>query len=307
MTQKFTLIILFLLSLKTFGQNQYLPAINFAEEGKVQIRLSYNKARNATFFSAYNEAEYPLFVHIHFKEVSKLSFFEKQPYIKKIPHGFTNLFVLEKSHERNLPRFPFEFKVYPSNPLAVVDLNFPYLLPFCEGEKAILQEVDTSNQVLSVLPNKEDGFYYGFRAFPGQEICACRKGVVVDIFSNIEVNPENNSMEGYSYITLLHEDGTLATYFNATSKNEPLKLNQTIYPGNVFSHLNSISNQVIVAVYYNRLFSNDFIFISPKFQLPETDANLLEINKKYTVTHPKEIRLLEMNKKEKKKLAAKDY
>ncbi len=305
MSQRFVLILLLLFTIETFAQNQYLPEINFIEAEKVQIRLSYNQNRNSTFFSAYNQAEYPVFVHINFKEVSRLSFFEEQPYVKKIPPGFTDLFVLEQSHERNLPRFPFEFKVYPSNPLADVNLDFPYLLPFCEGESAVPQEVDTSDQALSVIPNKEDGFFYAFRAVPGQEICAARKGVVVDIFSRLKDEPKEGAAKGYSYITLLHEDGTLATYFNATSDNKPLKLNQTIYPGEVFSCLDSISDELIVAVYYNRLFSSDYIFLSPKFHLSNADSHSLKINTEYTVAHPKEIRELEMTKKEKKKLNGK--
>lgn len=128
---------------------------------------------------------------------------------------------------------------------------------------------------------------------------------MVDIFSNLKDEPEDRSTKEYSYITLLHEDGTLATYFNATSENKPLKLNQTIYPGDAFSSLNSVSDQLIVAVYYNRLFSNNYIFLSPKFHLSNANSNSLEINKEYTVVHPKEIRELEMTKKEKKKLAGK--
>ena len=301
MPKKSTLIILLsLLSVSSFAQSSY-SAVNIYNEENVEVRTSYNAGSNSTLFSAYNKAEYPVFLHIYFNEVSRLSFHEKQPFIKKLPHGLTDLFVLDNSRERNLPRFPFKMKTYPSNPLAEINREYPYLLPLREGEVAIRRKVDNSSKELSVFPNPKEGVFYGFQVEPGQEVCACRKGVVVDIHSVVTAKPGTDFQDDFSYITLLHEDGTLATYFNVETKGKTLQPNQTIFPGEVFCNIDSHSNKLIVTFYYNRLFSDDFIFLGPRFQLSATETNILSLDKEYQVVHPKEIRALEMTKKEKKK------
>lgn len=279
------------------GTAQY-DAVNIIKTGPVDVRIEY--AYGNSIFSAHNNASYPVFLHVHFKEVSKLSFFEKQPYVKCLKAGFNELFVLEKSREHGLPKYDYTIRYYPSNPFAIVDLDFPYLLPFEAGTVAIPKKVLSLEGFIT-----EYSLYgwsaNGFNAQPKQIITACRTGTVIEIINENIKDSILMSNVVKSRITLLHTDGTLASYIGVVS-NDEIELSERITAGNSVGQMESDNNELIVLFYKNRPFSDELEFIFPKFQLSEGVVKPMVYEKKYTVVHPVSTLGLELTKREKKKI-----
>lgn len=281
------------------GTAQY-GAVSFLKSGPVDVRIEY--AYGNSLFSAQNNAPFPVFLHVHFKEVSKLSFFEKQPYVKYLKPGFNELFKLEKSRERGIPKYDYEIKYLPSNPLVIVNLDFPYLLPFVEETLAVATKVNSIDGFTTNCHVK-DWWANGFYAKPKQAVCASRTGIVVEIVNL------GDSVLPYEHcsnrITLLHADGTLASYLNVVSAEKKIKYDQKICAGELLGEIAPSSNDLIILFYKNKLFSNDLDFLIPKFQVNETIVKPLIYEKEYKVIHPISVRGLEMSKREKKKLLGK--
>jgi len=106
----------------------------------VNVQADYD-ALGDCYFSAYNNTKVPLFLNVKLADLENTVFTESLPYVKKLVPGFTSLFTLQRDPEADVPRFTYEVKMFRSNPLANVDLNFPYLLPFPEGKEVRVFEV----------------------------------------------------------------------------------------------------------------------------------------------------------------------
>jgi len=104
----------------------------------VEIQYDYNNVGDC-IFGANNYAKTPLFINLFFTNLENTRFKEPLPYVKRVDPGFTGLFTLFREEER-APQFIFDIKTFRSNPLANVNLDFPYLVPFAPG--SIVKPVD---------------------------------------------------------------------------------------------------------------------------------------------------------------------
>lgn len=288
-----------------FAQIEEIPALKQYDIGEVEVRTSYNKNTNSTLFSVYNNAPVPLFINVDFKEVSSLSFFEEQPYVKRIQPGFNDLFELKESRENGYPKYPYRVRIFPSNPLAKINTDFVYLLPFEANQKALLQKGANPCRLFPKISNRNDAFVTWFRVHESQAIVACRKGIVVAKGTTFEKDSVSRISNHCNYITLLHNDGTLASYIHVVANKDQAELNKMIFPGEVFAKNDATSNELGIVLYYNKFSENELFFLVPKFQLGNDKAGIPQNDTTYRVEHPDFIRALEMSKKERKKILGK--
>lgn len=265
----------------------------------VEIRADYNSIGDC-IFSAVNNAKTPMFLNIDFADLQNTTFNETLPFVKKLNPGFNSLFTLERYLDADVPRFNYQIKTFRSNPTSIIDLDFPYLIPFEPGTKVRATQIKSiagfwgSEELKSWLA-------IGFVAKPGDKVYASRKGTVVEIAGQIKgeeplywYNTWNNS------ITLLQPDGTLICYRNIVSKS--LELNQKIYAGQLIGEIAPSANVLKILIYQNSLGTDDLRFIIPQFAVGENELEIVNIAKEYVIVHPNSVRGLEMSKKERRKI-----
>ncbi len=98
----------------------------------VEVQANYNSVGDVDFI-AYNNYKAPLFLNIDFADLENTTFNETLPYIKLLEPGFNNLFTLQRYLDADVPRFNYQIKYFRSNPMAHVNLDFPYLIPLAPG------------------------------------------------------------------------------------------------------------------------------------------------------------------------------
>jgi len=266
----------------------------------VQVQYNYNNIGDC-IFGAQNQAKTPLFLYLWFTNLERTSFRETTPYVKMLNPGFNALFTLQREDEAGAPYFIFDVKTYRSNPLAEVNLDFPYLIPFSPGNTVTPFEVKSIERFWGSEEPK--GWRAtGFSATPGDAVFASRMGQIVEITGQ---NRGGDSKFWYNTwsnaITLLQPDGTLITYKNVIDEGNKLKLNETIYPGQQLGVVSPQANDVVLMIYYNTLISDELQFIIPQFVISVGKYEIITGTRPIEVVRPDEVVGLEMTKKELKR------
>jgi hypothetical protein len=267
----------------------------------IDVQYNYNNVGDCSF-GASNNAKTPLFMHLYFTNLENTRFTEPLPYVKKLEPGYTGLFILQREMDMDAPSFIFEIETFRSNPIPDVNLDFPYLIPFEPGTK--IEPFDVQNI---------DGFWgdqnpemwraSGFFARQGDKVYAARQGQIVEIVGETRKgDPKTWYNTWTNSITLLQPDGTLITYKNVVDKNSKLELNQKIHAGEILGEIESNSSELVIMIYHNVLKSSELQFVIPVFVTAQGKTEILNPSLNIEVVHPIEIRVLEMTKKEQKKL-----
>ena len=268
----------------------------------VEVRTDYTELGDCIFY-AYNNTSTPLFLHLKFADLENTSFSEPLPYVKRLSPGFNALFTLLLDPNADALRFNYDIKVYHSNPLAPIDLYFPYLIPFSKGNKVKLFDVTNIDGFWGT--GKLDSWTAtGFYAHEGDAVFAARNGEVVEIVGQERTDEYASWYHAWSNsVTLLQGDGSLICYHNVKIAPNSLKVGDKVYAGQKLALVANNTDGLIVLIYHHSLFSDQPLFVLPEFVIAEDGtAEVLNSSQLYTVFHPHEIRGLEMTKKEKKKI-----
>lgn len=263
----------------------------------VDIQYDYNNVGDCNF-GATNNSKTPLFLNLFFTNIENTSFNEPLPYIKKLESGFTSLFTLQRDLNADAPQFIFDIKIFKSNPVADINLDFPYLVPFAPG--TMVKPVDIKN-ITGFWGSKEPESWKatGFITNPGEHVYAARQGRIVEIVGEIRSGDSKTWYHTWTNsITLLQPDGTLITYKNVVDKDNKLELNQKIYAGQILGEVAPNSSEIILLIYHNVLNSVELHFVIPLFVTASGKTEILNSALNIKVVHPNEIRGLEMTKKE---------
>ena len=253
-------------------------------------------------FGATNFSKTPVFLEVEFTELQNTVDDRRRIYLNRLAPGYNNIFTLTRANGARSPYFYYKFRTYRSDPAANVNLDFPYLVPLKPGTTATVFDVKNI-----------DGFWgdkelkswaaTGFNAQPGEAIYAARRGEIVEIAGETrEGNPEFWYNTWTNIITVLQPDGTLISYKNVIDRNHKLKLNQKIFAGQVLGEVASGSEGIIVLIYHNTIKSDDLMFVIPQFVTGPGKIEMLNSIMNIKVVHPKEIRGLEMTKREQRKI-----
>jgi len=253
-------------------------------------------------FGATSEMKTPIFLNIDFEYINNSTFNEPLPYVKELEPGYNSLFTLNPNTRLSGISFNFHIKTFRSNPLADVNLDFPYLLPFAPGTKATVFDVKNIDGFLGMSTPKS-WRATGFMVKPGEPVYAVRTGTVVEIAGREKSENTRSWYNGWgNSITLLQPDGTLICYKNVVDPLNKLKLNQKVFAGEILGEVAPGTSELVLLIYHNTLLSDDFSFIIPQFQIGPGKIGMVTPSMPVEVIHPVEIRGLEMTKKEQKRL-----
>ncbi|MCG6189554.1 M23 family metallopeptidase [Maribellus maritimus] len=275
--------------------------VYFSVAQPVEVRADYNAVGDVDFV-AYNNTKAPLFVHLILGDLENTYYRETLPIVKEVEPGFNALFTLERNlgGEGSI-RFHHEIKYYRSNPVADVQLDFSYLIPFEPGKKVQSVLVEDINGFMGMKVPKS-WTATGFKAKSGDKVFAARNGIITEISSasrNADVAVNYN---GWKYaVTVLQNDGTLACYRNVAVPEKKWKVGDKIFAGQLLGLVSPGAKELIFLIYHEKLQSNGLTFIVPQFVLSENKTDLILSESEFTVIHPIEIRGIEMDKKEKRK------
>ena len=182
------------------------------------------------------------------------------------------------------------------------NLKFPYLIPFSEGKKIHVLDVDNIDGFRG-SSKLSSWSATGFYAKQGDNIFASRTGVVVEVAGAQRSEDAQNWYNGWNNnITILQPDGTLMCYRNVVDKQKKLKLGQTIYAGQLIGQVAPASNNIMLLIYHDSLITKGLTFIIPQFVVDVGKTGIVNSTTEYMVVHPADIRGLEMSKKERKKI-----
>ena len=267
----------------------------------VEVQADYNSIGDCVF-SAHNNSKTPMFINIDFADLENTTFNEQLPYVKKLDPGFNSLFILERDLDADVPRFNYQMKTFRSDPSSIIDLDFPYLIPFEVGSNVRAKEVKSIAGFWGTTELKS-WVAIGFHANGGDKVYASRQGIIVEISGQTK---NDDSQTWYTTwnntITLLQADGTLICYRNVVDKSKALKLNQKIHAGQLMGEIAPGASDIKILIYQNSLSSKDFRFLIPLFSVGEKETEIINVAKEYTVVHPNSVRGLEMSKKERRKI-----
>jgi hypothetical protein len=287
--------------LKTLLFASFIFTFFAAKAQLVDVEYNYNNVGDC-ILGAHNQSKTPLYMNLWFTTLENTSFREPLPYIKKLDPGFNSLFTLPRESDEGAPYFIFQVKTFRSDPVPVINLDFPYLIPFEPG--TAVKPVDVKNI---------DGFWgadapkawkaTGFEATPGMPAFAARQGQIVEITG---VKRTGDAQTWYNTwtnaITLLQPDGTLIIYKNVTDPKGNLTLNQKIHAGELLGEVAPGVNEVVVVVCHYSLYAEGLQFLIPQFLTAPGKIEIVNSAQTIQVVHPNEVRGLEMTKKEQRQL-----
>lgn len=270
----------------------------------IEVQADYDAFGNC-IFSAFNNTDAPLFLKLDFADLENTTFPEPLPYVKQLEPGFSDLFTLQRDPDSDVPRFNYDIKMYRSNPMAKIDLNFPYLIPFKPGTK--VKAMDVQNI---------DGFWgnkgvkswsaTGFKANSGEAVFAARNGIVVEVARNSKEGDSNSWYHTWTNsFTLLQPDGTLICYRNVGDDSKKLKVGNKVYAGQKIGNIVNNANQLIVLIYHDSMHTKGLLFVIPQFVIQEGNQAIVNSSTEYNTVHPIAVRALELTKKERKKILGK--
>lgn len=270
----------------------------------VEVQYDYNGVGDC-IFSANNNSKVPVYLHINFADLQNTAFPETLPYVKRLTPGFNALFTLQRDLDADAPRFNYDVKSFRSNPMAMVDLKFPYLIPFAEGEQVSVFDVKDLD---GFRGNEEPDSWSatGFVAKPGMQVCASRNGTVVEVVGTKRNDDPQTWYNGWNYnVTALQADGTLICYRNVFDNQKKLVVGDKIYAGQVLGELAPGTNMLEVVIYHHSINAKGLLFVIPQFVVAEGKNEIVNCATNYSVVHPNSVRGLEMSKREKKKILGK--
>jgi hypothetical protein len=265
----------------------------------VEVRANYNGIGNVDF-SAHNNAKTPLFLNIDFADLQNTSFRETLPYIKRLEPGFNSLFTLERYGNAGPPRFNYKIRYFRSNPKAIVNFRFPYLIPFMPGTEVRVFDVKNIDGFWGA-DSPKSWFATGFITSPGIPVFASRTGQVVEIASQERNNDPVLWYHGWrNSVTILQPDGSLICYRNIVADEKKLKLNQKVFAGQELG--TTTANELVVMIYHHSLSQDrELMFIIPEFSVTVGKSAILNSSQTYGVIHPAEVIGRELTAKERKK------
>lgn len=266
----------------------------------VEVQTNYTGGGDVEFV-AHNNSPAPLFLKVDFADLENTSFNEPLPYIQLLDPGFNTLFILERDLDAGVPRFNYQIKSYRSNPMALADLDFPYLIPFSPDAEVSVFDVKNMD---GFWGTEEPGSWNatGFKASPGQSVYASRNGIVVEVVGAERTgDPQSWYHTWTNTVTLLQPDGTLICYRNVADNGKKLKIGEKVFAGQQLGEVIPRADEMIMLIFQHSLNSSDLRFIIPRFVISESETGQLLPSRKYSVAHPKEIRGIEMTRREKRR------
>ncbi len=279
--RKIVLSILFIvLSISVFSQND------------VAVNVEYDAVGDAHLI-ANNYTKLPVYVIVDFTYLRYSSFAEELPFVKRVEPGTTELFLITKEFDQPSPEVGLELKFRMAHTKPDSDPDFPYLIPSIPNSKVEFLPIAETGDIINSTVAK---YGIGFKIIGGNVVCASRTGIVLKMIKN--------SFPQQNYLLVLHNDGTIAEYFNFARNKIIPAVGDKVFAGQIIGQANnSADNSSIIGftVGHSLNQSDNIKYIVPKFliakeSIEKNSSSLGTI----IVLHPIKIITDEMTRKERK-------
>ena len=230
--------------------------------------------------------------------------------------GTSEIMRFNRLETKTSPELLFQRQYFPGKFFSKMPATtFEYLLPAAAGNH--VQVTTVSSTITPML--KQFNTDYRATAFVlklNDNICASRAGTILECIDTIKTGEKSEIIyrKDRNKILVLHRDGTTGIYAVTAPIKLLVKPGDVVFPGQPLAVLNKASEKyklyfsvcyldegklVSAKSYDNRAY---YSYMSTVFYGSDKDrSSQLQINKEYTVQHPKNIIAAEMTKDEKKK------
>ncbi|MEO9570602.1 MAG: hypothetical protein ABJG40_05350, partial [Polaribacter sp.] len=214
---------------------KYLPVfitilfiqLNYSQKITKSITYNRNKDKSVSFY--YNsDTPCSVLVILKFKNLTNAS----GNIIKKTITGFGGeIHTLQPIRPNKSIGFSYSAKTIFGNVNAKPNLDFKYILPFNEGKKVKVRNLNYLGEKFgNSAPKNWRSFQ--FLTKPNDTVIAIRKGVVIKASDGVKT--DKTSRFGYksnvNSIIIEHEDGTFARYSVLKNKSIMVNVGDTVYP-----------------------------------------------------------------------------
>lgn len=167
-------------------------------------------------------------------ELSNMNFSEGAKKVFVIPAKNEKFLIGELTSDKPGSKYKFTYK-YQSSLGDITktdyDLSFEYDLPFQKGKSFLVYQ--GYNGTFSHQNEKS----LDFTMPEGTEILAAREGTVVQVIQNNTAScPREECRQYANYVTILHPDGSFATYAHIRLNGSKVKVGDTVKKGDVIAY-----------------------------------------------------------------------
>ncbi len=295
----------------------------FTQTKTIEIEYQRNKDNSVDFFYKKSEPGSYL-LSLKFKNVKNNY---SPDYLGIISGNSGKITTLKPFNINSGISFSYTYSYIRGIPNPEVDKIFTYLLPFSKGNKVLVRELSFigSTQFGNELPKNWKA--YQFISFDNDSVFAARKGLVIDVIDQYELDTTSYFTSKKNEILVEHADGTYGSYSGFDKNGTFVKKGQMIYPQTPLGILGKRDNTLKISekrgsatisklnfkIYFlidtseNReetLFNHKsrFEYVTPLFYSAE-GPQILKKNVFYTADYDEKTLLFEYSRKELKKRA----
>lgn len=270
--------------------NRVNVSFNIRQWDPVHIK-NEEKNRNSNTatisFIAMNSTYYPFMTMIEFTRFDNLS--PRPPEREmKITHGTNNLFTLAPQVANQSYGYGFTYRYWLKPSDNNLNEDYPYIMPIKEGKLAVSRK--TSNGALN----------NSFTGIKGDRVYCMRRGLVTAV-------PRTETLDfrisEHDCAEVLHEDGTYMIYQFLSKDNTLIAPGKTILPG---QPLGTISDSCYVHVFLVKIEpeTNKMTDQNIKYTTGESaTVPFSAIDSMHRSVYPRDILIMELQKKELKKIS----
>ena len=286
----------------------------FGQTNKIELSYQRNKDNSVDFYYKKN-APGTYTIKLQFKQLSNAN---ASDFTTEIVGSYGLLTSLRPINKQQGIGFSYTYSyilgtVNPSK----LDSLFVYVLPFKTGSEIQVQNMYYLNEAYFGSEKPINWKAFEFIAPEQDTVYAIRKGIVVDLKDNFELDSISHFTSNLNSILIEHLDGTYALYSGFSKKGIFVKLGEMVYPHSAVGILRDKKTNYLktlrLVIYYNTakgienykhltLSTQNTTFkgINPFFQTSEGAVQLYPI-KKYKVIFNDELFFKEFSKREIKK------
>lgn len=295
----------------------WFPLSAFAQR---KIDVEYEKDKKGNYQFEYKKdlpGSYCLSV-----EFTKLFNASRPKRFYEIKKGRGRLLTLKRINPKNGIDFRYSTSYSRGIPIDHVDDDVVYLLPFQEGKSVSINEAYNIEEKYFEKDKTKDWKSYVFWMEEPESIFSSRKGIVVKIESDHDVDStqEKAYTSETNKIIVEHKDGSYASYSGFHKDSIAVELGQTVYPRTKLGVLQEYNKDQyrLDLKFYHRYHlavgknkkpddycsNTQYRYITPIF-LTDQGAIKVKDNHEYKVMVDHAYIVKEMKKKERKKFKAK--
>lgn len=272
------------------------------------VSVSHERsAKGDVIFYAETDSYVPYTVSLTFSNLSNANFPGGATYDAVTRRGRTRLLTLRPSEENVPIGFAYQATFRKGDTRLNPDTNFVYLFPLAQGKVVRANLMGSVEKVLGKIP--EDRITgLSFKTTAGDTVFAIRGGLVTEVEEHSASATEKTSFNATeNYLEIFHKDGTFARYKLFRNDGIFVLPGDKVIPGQPLGIIGGENyrqgSHLRLSIYRPDQKSYSYV---PDFYLSPEATGKPEPGVMYTSSHPVEIIVKEMSRKEKKKFLSKE-